>query len=271
MMKLPKRILVTMLISSLIFSVLVGCGNNDNDEESELPALPPDSSMSMDFSTFDAGKLAPSLPIPGKNYMNAAARVLAVDSAVIASLAPAATVFKAAKSATPVSEDDGSWTWKYKVAYMGNEYSAELNGKVVVDENFWSMKINCPTIQPPLTDFEWYTGECASNNTSGTWTYFDYKYPDEAKENGNIEWSVSLVKESKLVFTCENSDSEIFGDILTYSLNGTTAAMKYYDSSEDITADITWDTITGAGSIQVPKYNNGERAYWNENRQDVAQ
>ncbi len=271
MMKLLKRILVTMLISSLIFSVLVGCGSNDSDKGSELPALPPDSSMSMDFSTFDAGKLAPSLPIPGKNYMNAAARVLAVDAAVITALAPSVTVFKAAKNATPVSQDDGSYVWKYQIAYMGNEYKAELTGSVEGDKSLWSMKITCPTIQPSLTDFEWYTGECASNNTSGTWRYFDYKYPDEAKENGNIEWSVSAIKESEVVFTSKNANSEIFGDILTYSLEGTTADMKYYDSSEDITADINWDIITGAGSIQVPKYNSGERAYWNENRQDVAQ
>lgn len=267
---MPKRILITMLISSLIFLAFIGCGSDDK-EASELPALPPDSSMIMDFSAFDAGTLAPSLPVPGKNYMNAAVRVLAVDAVVLTALAPSVTVFKAAKSATPLSQDDGSWVWKYQVGYMGNEYKAELTGKVDGKKNLWSMKITCPTIQPPLTDFEWYTGECASNNTSGTWKFFDYKFPYEAKEIGNIEWSISAIKESQLVFTSKKSDSEIFGDILTYRLAGTTATMKYYDSSEDITADIIWDIITGAGSIQVPKYNNGNRAYWDENRQDIIQ
>lgn len=273
MAKLLNRILIVLFISGLVFGSLIGCSDNDNEENynSQLPALPPDDSMSMDFSTFEGDKMAPSTLMPGKNYTNAAARVLAIDSAVVGILASPVTVFKAAKNTAPVEQDDGSWVYTYSVAYLGNEYKAVLTGSTQKNKNLWSMKITCPTLQPPLKDFEWYVGECASNNTSGTWQFFDYKSPNEAKEVGSIEWSVSAIKKSKIVFTCKDADNEIFNDVLTYSLEGTIVTMTYLDSSKDITPDITWDMTTDAGSIKVPNYNNGERAYWDENKQDVDQ
>ena len=45
--------------------------------------------------------------------------------------------------------------------------------------------------------------------------------------------------------------------------------MNFYDASENLNADITWDEVTGAGSIQVPDYNDGERACWDEDQDDI--
>lgn len=131
--------------------------------------------------------------------------------------------------------------------------------------------MTCPTIKPALNDFEWYTGECAINNTSGTWKYFDYKYPNDAKEIGTIDWSVSGMDKGNLSFSCTNTEKTYVGDVLTYSIEGAKVTISYFDASENITADINWDIVTSAGSIQVPNYNGGKQAYWDENRQDIIQ
>ncbi|MDQ1317536.1 MAG: hypothetical protein QG588_1188, partial [Candidatus Poribacteria bacterium] len=46
--------------------------------------------------------------------------------------------------------------------------------------------------------------------------------------------------------------------------------VTYFDSSANITAEVTWDTVTTAGSLKVPDYNNGNWAYWDENKQDIV-
>jgi hypothetical protein len=269
MRKAISELLIVMLVSGLILTGFTGCGEEDK-ETTQPPPLPPDSSMSMDFSVFGGGKMAPGAPVPGKNFLNAATRVLLVDAAVIITLAPSVMVFKAAKNTTPVEQEDGSWLWSYTINYLGNEFKADLTGRMQGDKTLWSMKVTCPTLKTPLNNFEWYSGECPLDNKSGKWQYYDYLTPNKANVIGTIEWSVLKATESKIAFSSTNPNSPNFGDILTYNLEGTTVTISYYDASENITADVTWDVVTTAGNIKVPGYNNGERAYWDENKQDVT-
>ena len=270
MRRITKKLLVGMLISGLILVSFAGCSEDEKEKiVNQPPSLPPDSSMSIDFSTFGGGKLAPGAPVPGKNFRNASGRVLLLDVAVIVTLAPSVTVFKAAKNTTPIEQEDGSWLWSYTFTYLGNEFKANLTGRMQGDKTLWSMKATCLTLKTPLNNFEWYTGDCPLDNKSGKWQYYDYLEPSADKLIGTIEWSATGNK-SKIIFSSTNPKSDVFNDILTYSVEGTTASISYYDDSEKITADITWDIVTSAGSIKVPGYNNGERAYWDKNKQDTA-
>jgi hypothetical protein len=268
MVRLVERFLVSILI--LIFVSFMGCSTDDDGEESEKPPeLPPDSSMTMDFSAFGGGKAAPGLLLPGTHYINAATRVLLLDVAVIVALAPPAAVFKNARSATPVPQDDGSWLWSYTSIFLGIEYEANLTGWLAGNEVAWSMKITTDSPKTPLEDFKWYEGESALDNKSGAWRFFDAANSDESNQIGTIEWSVQDVDKAEIVFSNTNSKGPNFGDTLLYSIEGTTALISFYDASEDLTGEITWNIETIAGSIKVPYYNNGERAYWDEEKQNV--
>jgi hypothetical protein len=121
-----------------------------------------------------------------------------------------------------------------------------------------------------LDDFEWYTGESILDNTSGSWLFYDYLVPDSAKELAKIEWVVTGADNAELIISNLEVEGSNAGDVLTYDVEGTTALISFYDASEDIIADITWDLVTIAGSILVPNYNNGERAFWDENKQDIV-
>lgn len=268
MAKLVERFLVSILI--LIFVSFMGCGTDDDEEESEKPPqLPPDSSMTMDFSAFGGGKAAPGLLLPGTHYINAATRVLLLDAAVIIALAPPAAVFKNARSVTPVPQDDGSWLWSYTSIFLGIEYEANLTGWLAGNQVAWSMRITTDSLKTPLEDFKWYEGESALDNKSGTWRFFDAANSDESNQIGTIEWSVQDVDKAEIVFSNTNPKDPNFGDTLLYSIEGTTALISFYDASEDLTGEIEWDIETIAGSIKVPYYNNGERAYWDEEKQNV--
>jgi hypothetical protein len=265
-----RELLIGILVCGLIFSSFVGCGEKDDDEEGQAPELPPEASMTMDFSAFGGEKMAPSAQLPGKNFSNAAIRILALNLAVVVAMTPAVATFKAAYGADPVEQDDGSWLWPYTINILGHKIEAELTGSLEGFATAWSMRVTSDSFDPPLEDFEWYTGECSLDGTSGDWLFFDYKIPDTATKLATIEWKVESTSKSELTFTNITEGRENSGDILTYSVDGTTALVTFYDASEDITADITWDLDTIAGSIEVPGYNNGERAYWDEDKQDVV-
>jgi len=271
MVRIAGKMLVWFLILGLMSGGFMGCSETDDDDDdiSDALPLPPDASMSIDLTAFNGDKMAPSALAPGANFNNAALRVLIVNVAVVLNLAPSVTVFKAASSATPVEEDDGSWTWPYTAKFLNHTFDANLNGSMEGFDTVWSMKVSCDSLDVPVDNFLWYTGEVALSNNSGSWRFFDYKSPDMMREIGTIEWEVKDRDTSNLMFSNTDSESEGYGDVLTYSLDGTEAEISFEDASEDLTAEITWDTITLAGSIMVPGYNNGERAYWDEDLQDT--
>ncbi len=274
MVEIIRRPLIGILILGLIFSGFIGCVDNNVVDEGdavtvEPPELPPVSSMTMDFSAFGGGKLAPSRALAAKNFGNAVTRVLLLDVAVILVLSPPVAFFKTAAGTIPVRQDDGSWLWDYTVNFLGQKYDVDLTGRLVGLKTVWSMKVTNTSRQIPLEDFEWYSGEAALDNKSGSWRFFDPATPNETNQIATIEWSIRADK-SEIVFSNTNGLDLNFGDVLSYSVEGTMALIAFYDASKNITADITWELETIAGSIKVPDYNDGERACWDENQQDVV-
>lgn len=271
MASIAKKILVGTALFIVILG-FVGCATEEDNEEeiAQTPELPPTASMTMDFSAFGGSKMAPELLAPGKNFTNAAARVLFLDVAVILALTPPATFFKSASNAMPIDQGDGSWLWSSDLIFLGKEYQANLTGITKIFGASWSMKVTSDQYKVPLDNFEWYKGENTMANTSGNWQFFDPDVPEEAKQIATIEWTVESVDKGKIFYTNTDDRSPNFDDKLTYSVDGTTASIMFHDASENIISEITWDLVTTAGSIKVPNYNNGERAYWDENKQDVV-
>lgn len=262
MPKKSKFCLTFFLIASLICSSFIGCSSDsDNEDNTTPPSLPPDSSLTMDLTTFGGGKMAPANQAPGKNFNNAAIRVFFLDVGIVVALLPATTVFKAAKSVEPVKQDDGSWLWSYKTVFLKQNYEANLTASLEPDKVVWTMKVTNPALKPPLKDFQWYVGESALNNSNGNWQFFDHTNPDKVTEIGSIDWTVKSLTKGEIIFSAKNPKAQNFGDKATYSIDGTTVLVTYFDSSANITAEVTWDTVTTAGSLKVPDYNNGNRAY----------
>ena len=273
-MELLRNAMIGILVVGLTCAGFVGCGDDDGEEHEngdQAPMLPPDASMALDLTVFNGAKLAPGSLAPGKNFSNAAFRVGVLNVVVVVLLAPPAIVFKAATTAIPARQDDGTWLWTYEVNAAGQEYAANLTGSLEGGKALWSMEVTNSLLTPPLNDFEWYTGESELDNSAGSWRFFDFLTPQEAKHVGTIEWSVQSEGKSELLFSNTNIGGPSFGDTVLYSVQGTTALISVYSAATKVTAEITWDLITGAGSMKVPGYNNGERAFWDADKQDAAE
>ena len=270
MKKIAREVLSGLLVLGLILMGLAGCVDNTVESNGDdPPELPPDSSMTMDFSAFGGGKMAPATTAPGKNFQAAAGRVLILDVMVILTLAPPVALFKSAQTAVPVEQPDGSWDWNYEVQFLGQTYEADLIGELEGFKTVWSMNVTNLNRPIPLNYFEWYYGEAALNNMSGEWHFFDPATPDEQNEVAVIEWEIENNGDGQIKYTNTNERGVNVGDTLSYSVSGTTATIVFYNASENMVADIEWDLIDRHGSIKVPDYNGGNRAFWDENQQDM--
>lgn len=212
-----------------------------------------------------------STPVSKENYTNAAARVAAINSSIASALTFPAGLFKMARENDPVPQDDGSWLWSYSATYEFIKVDAKLSATEQSDMTYWSMKVSVDNPIMPVVDFEWYTGTSTQTNTSGSWQFFDVFAPTEHNPTAKIDWLVEpLTAEADLTIENVDTRTEHVGDVLLYNVNPETASMSYKDVSEDQIWDIVWSVETGAGRITVPGYNNGEKACWDADRNDVV-
>jgi hypothetical protein len=264
----------------LMMVQFIGCGGDaedDEDDVSEAPPLPPAESMMVDLSTFD--ETVPGAPgaLPFatyKNFGNAAIRVGTISSGLIASVSVPAAVFAAAILYEPEQQGADTWVWSYSVTVEYVTFTATLTGvKKGLSAIDWSMVISTDAPLHPVQDFLWYTGTSDIANLAGSWRFYDVNTPTEQNPTVAIDWSAAE-DGGTFGLTIESVDSraenEYFGDVLSYSATlEDIASLSYEDTSENELWEIIWDIDTGEGSIKVPEYNDGEKACWNSLKQDV--
>lgn len=279
-----------LAVCALLMIQLIGCSENDADEDtdlagnvnpdggsvSEAPPLPPDESMAVDLSLFDedvdGGIRAPAVATY-LNFGNAAVRVASINAALAAAVAAPATLFAAARLYEPTPQSDGTWLWSYSVTIEYVTFTASLTGEMDGDETRWSMVVSTNVPLRPVVSFLWYQGVCTDNNASGTWEFFDITTPIEQNPTATVDWTADVdSKAAHLLLKNVDTrpEAEYAGDILSYDVGSEIASIVYTDASESEVWSITWDTETGEGSLRVPEYNDGEKACWNNLKQDAA-
>ena len=265
-----------VVLCMLMVIQLVGCGE-DADDDGEAPPLPPEGSMTVDLSLFDA-------PVPGapgaatavtyQNFFNAVIRVGTISTGLAAAASVPAAVFAAARLYEPTSEGADTWVWTYSVTVEFVTFAATLTGvKKGGDVTDWSMVVSADAPLYPVQAFLWYTGTSDKANLEGSWQFYDATTPAEQNSTVAIDWAASE-DDATVKLTIENVDiraeNEYFGDVLDYdAARDGMAVLSYEDSSEGEIWDVVWNLDTGEGSLKVPEYNNGEEACWNSRKQDV--
>jgi len=170
----------------------------------------------------------------------------------------------------PVVEDDGTFLWTYTWRDQDeHEVIIHLRGRIDGVRVSWSLRVSDNQSEPPLDEFLWFSGESGLVENTGHWIFRDI---DEGVgfEVARIDWDLRDRENSLLSFEIIDPDSDEYGDNLSYRHVEDVISVEFYDASEDLPADITWNERTGEGSLQVPDYNDGERACWDGNLFDVA-
>ncbi|NIM18668.1 MAG: hypothetical protein GTO51_00235 [Candidatus Latescibacteria bacterium] len=289
----------TCLVVLVALMYMAGCSSNDPLlplDQSQPPKLPPVSTMKMDLSFFASAPVSETSiqtgiveqellsQYPTKyNFINAAVRVLYVQLLVYAALEPPIAAFLVAAHSIPQQQPDGSWLWTYIFVDGDIEYSIFLRGKKLPDRTEWSMRVSSSDPDMPLDHFLWFEGEVMIDDSAGYWQFYE---PADAM-SVTVTSAEEVISETPgvpsvridyenlpgdthmLAILVNKSGSPDEGDTVEFFESPALSYLEYHDVSEGLVANITW-YADGSGSIEVPDYNNGEKACWDERQHDVS-
>lgn len=270
--KLIMRHLTILAIFTLIF---LGC---EKDEKS--PQLPPEESMTMDFSAFTNPKSAtlvkesPSVT----NYTYSALNVAFWNTILYVNMAVPVASFKTAFKHLPVKTAEKTWEWSYRVEGFGNDYLARLSGTIVNDSVEWEMHVQ-RTGTNPFDEFVWYSGTSANDRSGGYWILnhshtfqerlLKIEWNRDGSETGEIKYT--LIREKNDARAVEkNKGAFIKHGITDDYYNG------YYDihifdvpDNKFIDVNIKWNRTTKEGKVKSPDfYNDSDWHCWDSNGND---
>jgi hypothetical protein len=267
MLKQLYKFTALLLVGSFI---IMACDNGptsmDNDEP---PQLPPVESMETDFSVFDnnENKIATEKQ-NNINFAQAAARALLIKSIVDLNLAIPRVLLKAASNAEVEFNEDGEWEWRFTKQAGNSTYEVRLLAtRESEDEINWQFFITNSSLG--IDNRLFFSGTSNGDGTQGTWTYYDLQSSEEQPVS-TIEWTITDEDDISLRLEILSNRFNNEGDVIEYTFDGTVKYLNYLDAGDDEMTEIEWNTETKAGFLIAPNYNNGEKACWDENLQDIS-
>ncbi len=284
---------VCLAIVIALFGLQACSGDNDPAAPpvERAPALPDASTMTLDLSFFDSApvdraSIAAGGPllvqtVTGKeNFINGAVRVYFVELVFWAALQPPVAAFALAIHSVPQLQDDGSWLWTYIYVENELEYQIFLYGTDAGNHSEWRMEVSTNNPAMPLDHFVWFTGEAMKAESSGYWQFYEpVTGPAEAAASGlarspgiqsvRIDWLNGLDGTHELTVLNNMPGGKDEGDHLVFSGSPAMSAVEFTDVSGPLIYNVTWYR-DGSGSIEVPDYNNGEKACWDTHQNDAV-
>ena len=292
-----KRIMCRIGVGlAAAFAVLAFASCSSDDPAGpgrQAPSLPDAATMTMDLSFFDqTSEGLPELgkdtrdPLtllaePGKtNFMNAALRVHVLHLIFCGAVIPPISAFALAIHSVPQLQADGWWLWTYIFVKDQVEYSIFLYGRDVGDRTQWRMEVSTANPEMPLDHFVWFEGEALKYESSGYWQFYEpvsvlraaaaATIQTPGRQSIRMDWLNLTGNIHRLSVLNNNPDSADEGDLIMFYASPEVSRIDFTDSAApEVVYNITW-YADDSGSIQVPDYNNGEKACWDTDQFDVV-
>ena len=252
-----KYLSLILILSSVLFTF---CKKNKGDS----PVLPPQESMSIDFSNFDTQSKSAldSYGLKGTENSNwdFAAGVATVWKLIInTTLIVPVTTFKLAAKEVPAYVSAKNWQWSYTADVAGVTYKARLTGLIGATDVTWKMYITKEGTGS-FTDFLWFEGTSKLDGSSGLWTL--YQSPQVPAAMLQIDWTASGASIASIKYTFIKSGDPFLNSYIEYAF--TTGALNayytihYYNPAilkfSDV--NIEWNTTTLNGRVKSIDYLN---------------
>lgn len=270
-----RRRLTPPLAAALAITclLLAGCGNGADvnpvtPPAAVAPALPDAAKLAVDLGFFADG--AQAAKASGQaNFFNAYLRAVLVGAMTDLVLAPPVAAFALAVDTVPSRQDDGSWIWVYTFVDGDQEAQVRLRGLPDRDAQGdlvrWQMRVTLHDAHHDLERALWFDGTTRRDGNEGDWTFYDLDQP-AAPAAASLTWNHTAARHELHLEALQGPDA---GDALTFSVAGPEHRIDFNDGGSDATWFVRWNALDGTGSLQVPDYNGGREACWDEQRYDV--
>lgn len=267
-----RRLYCLIALSGILCVLLVfsSCDDDPSSVNDEPPQLPPVESLEVDFSNFENQQKQTQPQIESSdNFHRAVTTAVIMKAAVEFNLAIPRALLTAARNADAELNEDEQWEWNFSKSTDGKTFGVRLVGSHE-GENTVNWQFFVTNSQLGLNDHLFFSGTTNSDGTEGVWTYYSLQDTESQEEVSRIEWTVNSEEDVQLRLEVISDRSGNHGDFIDYTFDGTLKTAIYYDSSEDQETTIQINVDNKAGYIIAPGYNNGNKACWNENFQDIT-
>jgi len=271
MMRFIKILPILFILG--VITLIVSCeADKTTDPQDQLPTIPPQSSMVINFNEFPdtlSGSV-PEIPLAiKKNWAWAATNVQVWNSVLTLTLVVPVAAFSEAFNHQPVLQSDGSWLWQYEISVQEGNFIAKLYGKMVTEGIEWTMLL---TKAGEFTDFEWFTGFSNLPATEGTWTL--NKEPNSPSPFLSIEWSRNTQDETANVkYILISPAIPQDGSYIFYGKTNEVPLNRFYliyKAENNNLIDIKWSYESHFGRVKDSLYFEDMNWYcWDEKLDDT--
>lgn len=254
---------VSVLALTLVFAA---CDSTTpNLDLDDAPTLIPPDAFSIDGDSLPDSTTA---NFQGSNHNQAAARIFIVNLAVGIHLVVPAVATGAATQVTPTVEN-GRWIWENTVPINSQPVTFRLEGTPDGSEIDWQMILSNSMISGQLhDDFVLYTATTSLDGTEGVWSLY-YNIQGQRTRVLDADY-LRTGAQRELTFTIPetNPNEEARGDFVYYMSEGNARVFDYEEAPSQNHL-IEWNAATAAGSITAWNWNDGNKACWDSNLDNV--
>lgn len=266
-MKNYKKFIAFLLL--FITPILFFCSEEPTKPvKNQPPALPPLSTMVMDYNDFTTPSLAKA---EGKgNWLWAAANVAFWNTALTVTMAVPVAAFAESFNHPPILTSDGKWLWSYNYNIGALQYTAKLYAKVDISGIKWNMYI---TLHGVFDEFHWFTGTSNFQVTDGYWLL--NLRPKDPVPFMRIDWTRDADTQAlDITYTNVVPEGDENGSYIHQALNQDAPFTGMYDiyriTTENL-VEIKWNRESLEGRIKDEKhFEDAEWHCWDDNLDDTT-
>jgi hypothetical protein len=259
-------LIAVVVVLFLLTINLNGCSDSTTSPNTvaaeEPPVLPAAEQLQFDFSFFDNAAQLDKSHGEYDNFVNAYLRTVVLDVMAKLVLAAPVSAFSAAVHTVPVAQDDGDWIWTYTWRHPDGPVDIILRGIPAGDVVEWELSLRPDGLIEPVL---WFSGTTNGDGSEGHWVFQDLDDPDHPV-SGEIAWG-GTGGGRYLEFAGREPGNS--GDVLRFNDNDPDFSITFTPGDGSIASFIHWN-VSGAGSLQVPDYNDGTEACWGEDLRNLG-
>ncbi|PAU93059.1 hypothetical protein CK503_14160 [Aliifodinibius salipaludis] len=269
-MKFTNKMIPQLILSiGLIFMTSCNDSTSNIAEQDTVPEVPPANSMAMDLSIFDSSGSNSGTTDNQENYQEAAQTISDIQAMMNRNINPSLDLLKQADTTEAEQLNSTKWEWKF----TNDEQEGRLIYEVRLvaeresnDEVKWDIFLSSSVLQ---NEKHFISGTSNKEVTEGVWTYHGFgRAGQPSQELAELDWQMTQNQDIEVEFTIV-ADNSFSGSKVNYNTEGSTRVIKLNNVNSEGVVTIEFNKDTNAGYIKSPDYNNGEKACWDSDFNNI--
>lgn len=260
-----------LLLFSITCLLFISCSDDPSTFTDEPPELPPVASMDIDMATLIVSSQAKTTATTQSTdyYVQAVFRAGFLKRVIDTNLLIPKNLLEAAADTVAQLNDNQQWEWNYQYSGNTNDFAVRLVAERIASSVVnWSFFVTADHLD--LENHLLFSGTTKEEGKEGAWIYNSLQDPENNQQLSEINWTIQDEENIQLRLDILSDRLAAAGSYIDFSLDGVQKNLAYYDAGEDTTTAIEWNADTKAGSIIAPDINNGEKACWDEEQENIS-